>query len=113
MTQKKFKYGHVIYRWKHILMLISDFKEFFQRFHFWAQGRGSKWAETGDPKKVFQIWSSYIPLEAYFDADFIFSRIFSKNNFWPVGGAQSGGRKRVTEISFSNMVMLYIFGSVF
>ena len=38
VTQKRFfKYGHVIYRWKRILMLISDFKEFFQNFHFWAQ----------------------------------------------------------------------------
>ena len=73
MTRKKFfKYDHVIYRWKHILMLISDFKEFFQNFHFLAR-RGSKWgAETDDPKKVFQIWSCYISLEAYFDADFGF-----------------------------------------
>ena len=43
MTQKKFfKYGHVIYRWKRILMLISDFKEFFQKYNFWARRRGSK-----------------------------------------------------------------------
>jgi hypothetical protein len=35
MTRKTFfKYGDDIYRWKRILMLISDFKEFFQNFHF-------------------------------------------------------------------------------
>ena len=42
--QKFFKYGHVIYRWKHILMLISNFKEFKKKNNFWARERGgNRW----------------------------------------------------------------------
>ena len=83
MTRKQFfKYGHVIYPWKRILMLISDFKEVFQNFHFWSQRRSSNWgAEMGDSKNIFQIWSCYISLEAYLDADFRFIEVFSKFSF--------------------------------
>ena len=35
------KYGHVIYRWKAFLMLISDFHFILSDFDFWAQGKES------------------------------------------------------------------------
>ena len=67
VTRKKFfKYGHVIYRWKLILMLISDFKEFFQNFNFWTRGGVLIGGAPGDAQNevghVIYSWKAYLML---------------------------------------------------
>ena len=44
------KYGRIIYRWNHILILVLDFNFILPNFHFWAHfgpgspARSSAWA---------------------------------------------------------------------
>ena len=89
-----FKYSCIIYRWKHILLLISDVGSIKLNFEIWPGKRGRKCRASqtmGPQNHVFPSILCHTSMEAQFHPVFIFQLFLPKFShlgplqsvFWP------------------------------